>query len=560
MSNTKNNVVQKLAEYIGRNPAVTTIVIILYGLCITFSFTNLYEAGKSIFMIYSLVGKCAIVVILAFLSVLSIVFYFQYVTKIKEGTWGITITLIVVAGFAIILKAAADATFYSLITIGIFLLLGKSTQLWLLCKRKNIGINSRKYFFGYVVVYSITFIISFFVCYLLDTGKLAPPTKTHPQVEAINNTITDLANYSTSLKSKGINTLPLDSSINEINASFGKVSKTLYINSKNLYTSLWLIAIFICIILLVYMVMSFFNKKRVEKNRIFPELEKYSDGQERSNTTSMNVTLFTSLTILRPLVSFICGLISAAVFYFESAANMTDTLLLFFVVFLSTAYGFTINDCVDIEKDRINAPKRVLPLGILNKKMAIGLSISLFFLSVFTSLFLTSYIFGVNITVLFLLSIYSFINNRNGISANIITAICSSLVLLIGVSKIEINIATMTSICIFVFVLAREIIFDIDDIEGDKLINKTSIPITFGKMKSLQICDVLFVVFTISTITTSLLLNSYWYFIFIGIIANIILWYSYYIYKKDLPQSQQIFTQLTRLLLLLVIPVLYLTT
>ncbi|MEQ6123985.1 geranylgeranylglycerol-phosphate geranylgeranyltransferase [Pseudotenacibaculum sp. MALMAid0570] len=198
----------------------------------------------------------------------------------------------------------------------------------------------------------------------------------------------------------------------------------------------------------------------------------------------------------------------------ESYLSNLEFSLLSLSVLLITAGGYIINDIFDIEADEINKPSKVFIGRTISKRKAwlsyvfstvIGLSIgiflsfqkyvfdhSFFFIGVTLALFLYSKflkkiaLIG-NLLIAFLCSLviyltYSFdfrVNSDNFLNQYNYTDL--SIEEFFAFSKISIRFFIQFS---FIMTFLREIIKDIEDIDGDYNKNYKTLPIVFGKIRT----------------------------------------------------------------------------
>ena len=229
-----------------------------------------------------------------------------------------------------------------------------------------------------------------------------------------------------------------------------------------------------------------------------------------------------SIRLLCLFPSFVAGLIGALI-YFKHSQNIVESSFCFLMVFLTTAYGFTLNNFIDRYKD-LNAPRVRNKLNLVNNPYALRVAntnISIFFvLSIFISFFIDNQSILINSLALIILTLYSFINNKYGILANFLTALCPAMLIWIyPFSQEYLMTAILLFVFIFVYVFSREIIMDTNDRSADIEIGKTSFPILFGSKFSK------FFAFTLLIITSSILsliiiLNSFDYSLLFPIIGT----------------------------------------
>ncbi len=200
------------------------------------------------------------------------------------------------------------------------------------------------------------------------------------------------------------------------------------------------------------------------------------------------------ITILRPLNL----LITFFSIYF--AIIIADKSLLFslkaFIGSLSGALisgaGMVINDYFDVEIDKINRPERPIPSGKISIKEAmiyyLLLNLVALFLISITNLpaFLIA---SLSIVIIFL---YSFRFKHKGLIGNFVVAFMTGLAFIFG-GVIGENILPLIFPFLFALLinLAREILKDIEDIEGDKSKGLKTFPIVYGEKKSIELISVL---------------------------------------------------------------------
>lgn len=188
----------------------------------------------------------------------------------------------------------------------------------------------------------------------------------------------------------------------------------------------------------------------------------------------------------------------------------------FFILVLSTvliaAAGNIINDYFDVKADRINRPKRLIITKSIKRRWAILSHWIINFIAFGMAIYL-SYIFEtfwylfIHLLSINLLWYYSMHFKRTVVFGNIIIALLTALVpLLVGifynqhtdwemikdVHPFELEevknypLFVTISLGLFAFLLnwAREIIKDIEDIHGDKVLKAKTLPIIYGTKKA----------------------------------------------------------------------------
>jgi len=206
------------------------------------------------------------------------------------------------------------------------------------------------------------------------------------------------------------------------------------------------------------------------------------------------------VSILRPLncvmtgVGILIGSLVAGgmdVFVLE---NFLSVLLAMGGGFLAAGGGNTLNDYVDFEGDRINHPTRPLPSGEIRRESARSYSgalfLSAFLLSVLVSPFCIL-IAGMNISLMILYELHL---KRKGFIGNLAISWLTGSVFLFGGAALyedpilqapgssEILATLVLSFLAFLSSAGREIIKDIEDLEGDR--DRDTLPMKIGTTKA----------------------------------------------------------------------------
>lgn len=151
---------------------------------------------------------------------------------------------------------------------------------------------------------------------------------------------------------------------------------------------------------------------------------------------------------------------------------VVKALLSFAVVFLITGAGNTLNDYYDAEIDRINHPDRPIPSGRVKQKNAMIFATSLFISGIIISLFLNPLSFFIAVFATLLLVSYEKKLKNTGFPGNIAVSLLVGLVFIFGATSAGMTDETTKVILVLagmalLATLGREIIKDIEDVEGD---------------------------------------------------------------------------------------------
>ena len=180
----------------------------------------------------------------------------------------------------------------------------------------------------------------------------------------------------------------------------------------------------------------------------------------------------------------------------------------FFILVIScvliAAGGYIINDVEDLEIDAINKPEKKLIENQISKEKAINLYTALTFLGVLGGFFLSyvkgyAYIGIIHLITAGMLYFYSTSYKCIPILGNLIISLLSALVVIIVIVPepfAKDNPAVMLMIALYAFfsfitTLIREIVKDIEDIEGDRQHGCTTLAISLGQKKAKWISIIL---------------------------------------------------------------------
>lgn len=180
-----------------------------------------------------------------------------------------------------------------------------------------------------------------------------------------------------------------------------------------------------------------------------------------------------------------------------------DFVLLCITTLSVTASGYIINDLLNIENDRINRPERALPSGRISTQVASWIyalfSITGFIISMLLAFRLNKqnllFLYPLSIGFLYAYSVYA---QRKVLLGNLLIALfCAGVPLIIWAAELqalhklsraypEENTALVTVIfwySLFAFLsnLLREIVKDMEDIQGDIAVGMQTLPIRFGQ-------------------------------------------------------------------------------
>ena len=242
-----------------------------------------------------------------------------------------------------------------------------------------------------------------------------------------------------------------------------------------------------------------------------------------------------------------------------------DFSLLSVSVVLIAIGGYLINDVLDINTDVINKPNKVYIDQILSFKKAIYLSILLsligFLLGIYLSIITNSYcLIGVFLFCIFSLFFYSFYLKKRILLGNILVSIlCSSTILLTYFFHMRASTYslffrttlyhTILGYAFFAFLttLIREIIKDIEDVDGDINIKATTLPIVIGRKRTSKVAFFFSCILLVFLFLSILSFRTNYLFFGYGLLF-IMIPFVYFMSKLWFSESKKDFSKLSVLL------------
>ena len=208
------------------------------------------------------------------------------------------------------------------------------------------------------------------------------------------------------------------------------------------------------------------------------------------------------IEILRP-GNALMGAISIILVALIDKTISIPVILAILAVFFETAAGNVINDYFDYKIDLINKPERPIPSGRISLKNGKNYAYLLFLAGTICG-FLISYLtnnwipFGIVILADIVLYLYAYKLKATPLIGNLAVGFMTGFGFVFGGFSINNTTIIMTSIFLgffaFVMTTAREIVKDIEDIEGDKADGAKTLPIMIGTKKPAILAAILIVI------------------------------------------------------------------
>ncbi len=219
------------------------------------------------------------------------------------------------------------------------------------------------------------------------------------------------------------------------------------------------------------------------------------------------------LEIIRPGNAFLAVISILLVAFIGGVFNLL-VLIACIVVFVVTGFGNSINDYFDYKIDKINKPERPIPSGRISRKTAGYYSIALALSgNILATLFLGLIPQLIVLISTFLMFYYAYSLKKKLLIGNILISFLTGFSFVFGgvvVGIIEVSI--YLGFYAFLTTMMREIVKDMEDVEGDEEEGANTLPIAYG-MRTSSILAAGFMIF--ASVTSPLLY-------FIGILT---IWY-----------------------------------
>ena len=201
---------------------------------------------------------------------------------------------------------------------------------------------------------------------------------------------------------------------------------------------------------------------------------------------------------------------------------------------LVAAGANAINDAFDIDIDRINRPDRPLPRGALTIQDAQKMWLIVSIVALGINLFLNLTALLIVMLTIALLYLYSARLKRTVLLGNIVIGLMTGMAFIYGgVVAGRIEHAVVPAIFAFLINLARELLKDIEDMEGDRKEHAVTLPIKYGIAPALVLATASLLILIGTTIVVSIYQLYHSAFLFIVIIADCLICVSIILMWRD---------------------------
>jgi geranylgeranylglycerol-phosphate geranylgeranyltransferase len=235
------------------------------------------------------------------------------------------------------------------------------------------------------------------------------------------------------------------------------------------------------------------------------------------------------IKITRPvnvLITFITIIVAAVIC---SEGNYPVSKIFFAAVSagMTAAAGNVINDIFDLEIDKINRPKRPLPLGNIKISEAVGLYIGLVIFSIFISSLINLPALIIEIVTTVLLFLYSILLKKKPLAGNLLISFLTGLAFIYGgVAVGNVTWAVIPAVFALLINLLRELVKDMEDLEGDSAKGAITFPGKYGNLLTKKIIFILAFILMLATLYPFVFrLYRIEYFIIVMAVVNPVLVY-----------------------------------
>jgi geranylgeranylglycerol-phosphate geranylgeranyltransferase len=201
-------------------------------------------------------------------------------------------------------------------------------------------------------------------------------------------------------------------------------------------------------------------------------------------------TILELIRLRNAIISFIGVYVGGLVFSIGQGTVPANMLTAAISTALILGAGNALNDYFDYEIDLVNRPKRPIPSGRITRSDTLMLSLALFLFGLAAAKSINTYCLAIAAVNTVMLIIYARYSKRMLLISNLCISYLVASVFIYGaaatyapttrISLTGLQLTLILTLCSFLINLSREIIKDIEDIDGDRGAYSTTIPIRYG--------------------------------------------------------------------------------
>ncbi|MGB2868847.1 MAG: geranylgeranylglycerol-phosphate geranylgeranyltransferase [Bacteroidota bacterium] len=232
--------------------------------------------------------------------------------------------------------------------------------------------------------------------------------------------------------------------------------------------------------------------------------------------------LLAYLELSRPVnvaITF-CSIPAASVLAGARSPDWVQVLLAAATGGLVAAGANAVNDSFDVEIDRINRPDRPLPRGALSREEARAFWLITSLIAVGLNLFVNVKALGIVVFAVAVLYYYSAALKRTVFAGNLVVGLLTGMAFIYGAVAVgRFERSLMPATFAFLVNVGRELIKDVEDLEGDRKESAATLPVKYGVKPALVLTTVILVSLIAVTILAYILhLYNQWYLYLVFVI------------------------------------------
>lgn len=202
---------------------------------------------------------------------------------------------------------------------------------------------------------------------------------------------------------------------------------------------------------------------------------------------------------------------------------------------LIAMFGFALNDLFDLKKDRINKPYRPLPSQLITQKQAVIICVVLLVaaVSAITLAILQQAPPALYWAALLGIILYNSIVRYAAWLKTLMTALIAATPVAFDMVYLQVfdkNI--LLAIAILLFIIARELLMDVMDMQGDSLSQSRTLPLLIGATRSIWLSLTIMTSSLVMLFIHALINDKYWIFLSVAFCSCACL-FAWFKWRKD---------------------------
>jgi len=194
-----------------------------------------------------------------------------------------------------------------------------------------------------------------------------------------------------------------------------------------------------------------------------------------------------------------------------------------------------VNDYFDVEIDRVNRPRRPIPRGAISREQARAAWFVFSMIALGLSLTFTPTAVGIVLFAVVALYVYSLSLKKTLLIGNIVVALMTALAFIYGAVVVDkLERAFMPALFAFLINLARELVKDVEDIQGDREMGATTLPIKYGTKSSVLLTTAVLAILIAATLAAYAMKFYSIVYLYVVLFVDLLLLYGIVSLWKDL--------------------------